>query len=134
MAAEERLRSKALYKVTLLALKIIPMLLALTALLNSIMSYMGLDFTVLSYVGGTSLLPLVFLYLVSYVFSFCSYHRMFLHYVAVTDCVNVYDYHVGIPLDDLRMLCLYMLITGICLFITLYLYVTRHKRFVVEGR
>jgi len=133
MAAGERLRNKILYKVTLQALKVIPMLLALVAMLNSILSYMGIDAAVLSYIGGTSLLPMVFLYLVSHVFNFCPYHRMFLHYIVVTDCVNIYDYHIGVPLRDLQMLCLYMMITGIFLFLILYLYVENHKKPIAEN-
>lgn len=129
---EERLRSKELYKVTLGLLKAIPMLLALVALFNSILSFLGFDMAILSYIGGTSLLPLTFLYLASYVFHFCAYHRMFLHYIVVTDCINIYDYHVGIPLQDLEMLCLYMIISGIFLFIILYLYVKNHKKPAVE--
>lgn len=130
---EERLRNKAFYKVTLQALKVIPMLLALVAVLNSVLSYMGMDVTALSYIGGTSLLPIVFLYLVSYLFKFCVCHRMFLHYIVVANCMNIYDYHIGIPLQDLQMLCLYMTMTGIFLFLILYLYVKNHKRPVAES-
>lgn len=131
MVVEERLRNKVLYKITLQTLKIISMLLAFVATLNTILSYIGIDNAILSYIGGTSLLPLVFLYLVSYLFKFCAYHRMFLHYIVITDCINIYDYHVGIPLDDLQMLCLYMIITGIFLFIILYLYVKSNKKLVI---
>ena len=39
MAVEERLRDKTLYKLELYLLKIIPMLLALIAFLNTVLSY-----------------------------------------------------------------------------------------------
>ena len=39
----ENLRSKLLYKIELRLLKIIPMILAFTALLNSILSYFNID-------------------------------------------------------------------------------------------
>ena len=80
----ENLRSKLLYKIELRLLKIIPMILALTALLNSILSYFNIDLYILSYIGGISIFTMVFLYLSSYVFKFCEYHRIFLHYVVVT--------------------------------------------------
>ena len=80
----ENLRSKLLYKIELRLLKIIPMILAFTALLNSILSYFNIDLYILSYIGGISIFTMVFLYLSSYVFKFCEYHRMFLHYVVVT--------------------------------------------------
>lgn len=45
------------------------MLLALCCLCNSILSYFNLDVCVLSYIGGISVIPLIFLYLASYMFS-----------------------------------------------------------------
>ena len=84
----ENLRSKLLYKIELRLLKIIPMILAFTALLNSILSYFNIDLYILSYIGGISIFTMVFLYLSSYVFKFCEYHRIFLHYVVVTWIIN----------------------------------------------
>lgn len=128
MAVEERLRDKTLYKLELYLLKIIPMLLALIAFLNTVLSYFDIDLVIWSYIGSVSLLPLIFLYMSSYVFRFCEYHRMFLHYVVITNVLNVYDYYVGIPISDRELLVLYMIITGISLFIILYLYVKSTKK------
>ena len=126
MVKEEKLkRNKRLYKIELGLLKIIPMLLAFASLGNSILFYFDIDWTIFSYIGGTSLLPLIFLYISSYVFQFCEYHRMFLLYILITDCINIYDYHVGIPINDLNYLCLQMIIAGISLFIILYLYLNK---------
>ena len=91
MLVAENLRSKLLYKIELRLLKIIPMILAFTALLNSILSYFNIDLYILSYIGGISIFTMVFLYLSSYVFKFCEYHRMFLHYVVVTWIINTND-------------------------------------------
>lgn len=128
MAVEERLRDKTLYKLELYLLKIIPMLLALIAFLNTVLSYFDIDLVIWSYIGSVSLLPLIFLYMSSYVFRFCEYHRMFLHYVVITNVLNVYDYYVGIPISDRELLVLHMIITGISLFIILYLYVKSTKK------
>lgn len=128
MAVEERLRDKTLYKLELYLLKIIPMLLALIAFLNTVLSYFDIDLVIWSYIGSVSLLPLIFLYMSSYVFRFCEYHRMFLHYVVITNVLNVYDYYVGIPISDRELIVLHMIITGISLFIILYLYVKSTKK------
>ena len=125
MVAEEKLKSKMLYKIELLLLKTIPMLMALCSVSNSILSYLDIEVVILNYIGGVSILPLIFLYLSSYVLKFCEYHRMFLHYMLITDCINVYDYHIGFPLDDLEYLCLHMIVTAISLFMILYLYMKR---------
>ena len=128
----EKLKSKTLYKIELSLLKIIPMILALTALLNSILSYFGIDLYVLSYIGGISVFTIIFLYLSSYVFKFCAYHRMFLHYIVATWIINIIDYYIGIPISDLEYLCLQMIVAGISLFIILYLYVRNHQKPVDE--
>lgn len=128
MGVEEKLRSKRLYKIELLMLKLIPMILAFTALLNSILSYFGIDLYILSYIGGISIFTMVFLYLSSYVFKFCEYHRIFLHYVVITWIINIIDYYIGIPVTDLEYLCLQMVVAGVSLFIILYLYVKHNKR------
>ena len=128
MVVEERLKSKILYKIELFLLKIIPMLMAVCSACNSILSYFDIEVTIINYIGGVSLLPLIFLYLSSYVFKFCTYHRMFLHYLLITDIINIYDYHIGIPLDNLEYLCLHMIVTAISMFIVLYLYMNRKKK------
>ena len=128
----ENLKSKTLYKIELGLLKVIPMILALTALLNSILSYFGIDLYILSYIGGVSIFTMLFLYLSSYVFKFCEYYRMFLHYIVSTWIINIIDYYVGIPISDLEYLCLQMIIAGISLFIILYLYVRSHKKLTIE--
>ena len=128
----ESLRSKLLYKIELRLLKIIPMILAFTALLNSILSYFNIDLYILSYIGGISIFTMVFLYLSSYVFKFCEYHRMFLHYVVVTWIINTIDYYIGIPINDLEYLCLQMIIAGISLFIILLLYYKTNKKLCLK--
>ena len=111
-----------LHNLGIKVIKVIPMLLALTALLNTLLSYFYMEVPMLSYIGGVSILPLLFLYLSSYAFGFCSYHRMFLHYVSLNWVLNIYDYYIGIPLSDKELLLMYLIITGIFLFIILYLH------------
>ena len=128
MGVEGNLKSKRLYKVQLYTLKIIPMIMAFVSLLNSVLSYFGIDLPIFSYICSCSVVTLVFLYLSSYVFLFCNYHRMFLHYVVVTWFINIIDLYIGIPISDLSYLCLQMIIAGISLFIILYMYVKNRKR------
>lgn len=89
MAAEARLKSKNLYKVELYLLKIMLMVIALAYLVNTVSSYFGVDIPILASIAGMSLIPLIFMYISSYVFKFCEYHRMFLHYIAVNDIINI---------------------------------------------
>lgn len=128
MAVEESLRSKTLYKIEIGLLKIIPMVLAGIYLSNTILSYfLDIDLIILSYIGGISLLPLIFLYLSSYVFRFCIYHRVFLHYISINEIILILDTHIGLPVSDLEYFCLQMSIFGLSLFLFLYLYVKSNK-------
>lgn len=125
---EESVNIKSLHKLLLVTLKVIPMILALLCLLNTALSYFGIDLVVISYIGGVSILPLLFLYISSYAFRFCEYHRMFLHYVTLNWILNIYDYYVGIPLSDRNLLAMYLMITCVFLFVTLYLYLKSRKK------
>lgn len=111
-----------LHKTLIYLLKIIPMLLASIAMLNTVLSYWNIDIPLLSYIGGVSLFPLFFLYLASYAFKFCLYHRMFLHYITITWVLNIIDYYYGIPISNKAMFLVYMFISGVFLFIILYLH------------
>ena len=125
---EESINIKGIHKLMLVTLKVIPMLLALLSLLNTTLSYFGIDLVIISYIGGVSVLPLVFLYISSYAFKFCEYHRMFLHYVALNWVLNIYDYYIGIPLSDRNLLAMYLMITCIFMFIILYLYLKSKRK------
>jgi hypothetical protein len=119
MDVEESL-SRVLYKAVIVAIKVIPILIATLFLVRSILSCIDIDVTWLSYLCGMSLIPLLFMYLVSYAFKFCTYHRMFLHYIVVNDTINYIDYYIGIPLQYHELLRLHIIIAGIFLLLVIY--------------
>lgn len=125
---EENRNTLKLHKALLLLLKVIPMLLALTALLNTAFSYFDIESEYLSYIAAA--LVLAFLYLASFVFHFCSYHRMFLHYFVVNLLLNTWDYYWGIPVSDKGLFLLYMITFGVFLFLILYF----HQKARKEGK
>ena len=129
MDAEESL-SRVLYKAVIVAIKVIPILIATLFLVRSILSCIEIDVTWLSYVCGMSLIPLLFMYLVSYAFKFCTYHRMFLHYIVVNDAINYIDYYIGIPLQYHELLRLHIIIAGIFLLLIIYY----HQKWKKEQR
>ena len=129
MDVEESL-SRVLYKAVIVAIKIIPILIATLFLVRSILSCIDVDVTWLSYLCGMSLIPLLFMYLVSYAFKFCTYHRMFLHYIVVNDAINYIDYYIGIPLQYHELLRLHIIIAGIFLLLIIYY----HQKWKKEQR
>ena len=122
MDAEGKLRS-SLYKIELYLIKVIPILTAAVYLLNTVLSFVfDVDAPILSYIGGVSIFTLMFFYLSSYVFKFCEYHRMFIHYITFNWLLNIYDYYIGVPLNNRNMFAVYMIATGIFMFLILYLH------------
>ena len=114
-----RTLNKYIYKIELYLLKIIPMLLALCSFLNTILFYFGINLTILTYLGGVSFLTLGFLYISSYAFQFCSYHRMFLHYILIVNIISYIDMEFNIPISDFNLLILYSEIAFISMVIIL---------------
>lgn len=114
-----RTLNKYIYKIELYLLKIIPMLLALCSFLNTILFYFGINLTILTYLGGVSFLTLGFLYISSYAFQFCSYHRMFLHYILIVNIISYIDMEFNIPISDFNLLILYSAIAFISMVIIL---------------
>ena len=98
--------NKLLYKIELCLVKVVPMIYALLSLLNTTLSYFNIEAVILSYIGSVSLVTLLLLYVTSYVFKFCEYHRMFIHYTTVTWILNIIDLYIGISINDLEYLCL----------------------------
>ena len=47
---------------------------------------------------------------------------MFLNYVVVNDLLSIYDYYIGIPVSDIEMFLIHIMITGVFLYIILYLH------------
>lgn len=113
--------TKKIYKIELYTIKVIPMIISAIYLLNTILSYCYIDLPILSWIGGLSLLPWLFLYLSSFVFRFCIYHRMFLYYIAVCNILSYIDYTWTLPISDRGLFLLNIIIAGIFLFVILYL-------------
>lgn len=111
--------NKAIYKLVLYSVKIIPMIVSGIYLLNTILSYFYIDLPILSYI--VQYLLIGFLYAASYAFRFCAWHRMFIHYILIVLTVNIVDYHIGIPISDRDLFLLYFILSALFLFIVVYL-------------
>lgn len=83
------------------------MVIALAYLVNTVSSYFGVDIPILASIAGMSLIPLIFMYI-------------------------SYDWYIGISVTNRELFVLHMSITGISLFIILYLYVKSHKKLTIE--
>lgn len=119
-------KHKRLLKVELFLVKVMPMIVSLAYLIIATSYCFGVDMSIMSSIAGMSLVPLLFMYVSSYVFGFCPYHRMFLHYIAFNDVISLMDAYIAIQYRMFLAFCISII--GIALFIILYLYVKNHKR------
>ena len=118
---------KTRYKLFLILIKSIPVVWAILILLNTICRQFEIKFYFLNIFCGISFLPLMFLYLASYVFQFCKYHRMFIHYIAIVFIIRVLEFYSLIPLQSIKVFVSLMIITFIFMIVTLYKYLKDKK-------
>lgn len=113
--------TKNLVKKFVLATKILPMVIAAIHFTNILISYLYGNDIPLNYIGGVSLLSVLYLYFASYVFKLCEYYRMFLHYIVICNVINIYDYYIGLPINDIEYFMILIILTIIMMFIVIYL-------------
>lgn len=128
MSGENNLKSKALYKLTLDTLKVLPMVMAFSYLAMFALANTIEDLVIIPHLLGTVIAPLVFLYLTSYVFKFCAFHRMFIHYYAFIDLLNVTDYYIRIPISDEAITTLHDSVTIVFLVMVVITYIIKFKK------
>lgn len=115
------------YKHFLILLKVIPIILSSIYFIELILGRFELEYKILSVISYTSILSLVFLYFASYIFQFCEYHRMLLHYISFVTVYHIIDIFVDIPFEDECIFTILMIITFIFMVITLYKYLKDKK-------
>lgn len=111
---------KTLYKLELLLLKYLSVTIGLCYLLNSILSYFGIDIILFSFIAGLSILPTIFILVSSFVFKFCIYYRLPIYYVIVSDIINYYDLYIGISISNRMLFITNMITAGICIFLMIF--------------
>lgn len=118
---DKRNLNKSLFKVEIKLIKIIPFLLALIYFINTILSVFGIYLYILSFIGYMSFIPLLFMYISSYVFQFCEYHRLPLHYIVLNNILSIIGYNISFG-TAWFWLVLHVLLFGIIIIIALYLH------------
>ena len=112
--------NKRLYKIELLLIKIIPYIIALCYIINTVLSYLSIEAEIFSMLCGISLLPLLFILMSSFVFGFCKYHRMMIYYVGISELLAWVDYYNGIPIPTNTYYILLFTLFGIFIFLFTY--------------
>lgn len=122
----ENTLNKNVYKIFISIIKFLPNLLALLKITGLLLSYFKITSFAITCIGGTSIVLLVLLYLISYVFRFCGLYRLSLNYVSLITLLTIFDFYIGIPIMVSSKFILYTLITGV--FISLWIFVIYRNR------
>lgn len=123
----ECLKSKSLYKLDLFLLKLLPVIISFSYIFNLTCAYYGWEFQAVPHFLGITVPPLLFMYISSYVFKFCSYHRMFIHYITFVEFLSIIDYYWGIPVSDKFICELHYIVTYIFMGLALILYIKKKR-------
>lgn len=122
MEDKSKLINRNLYFIEVKLLKILPSLIALVYFINILLNLIGISLNFLSYISGISFIPLLFIYISSYVFQFCEYHRLPLHYILITNLLSIIGYEFEITIDIWLYIIIHSVLFGLTIFIALYLY------------
>lgn len=126
MVKEESL-VKSLHKIFLLILKVIPLVNALGCLLNTLFAYYNIETPWISFTTGMSLTTWLFIYLATFVFKFCIYHRLPIYYIVLSDIIAYYDIIVGIPINNRSLFTLNLIIAGVFILLIVYFKFKQHE-------
>jgi hypothetical protein len=125
---ETTLKSKTMYKSTLILLKVLPMIMSFSYLVMFVLANTIESLVIIPHILGTVIAPLMFVYLASYVFRFCAFHRIFIHYYAFIELLNVTDYYVRIPISDKAITLLHDSVTILFLVSIVVIYIYKYKK------
>lgn len=130
MAVVEKFDARRVkHRAFLITIKYLPHLIMLLDWANTFLCIYGKQYVAISYIGGTSYLVLLFMLLTSYAFEFCSYHRVPIYYIFINNSLVLYDYYIGLPIDNKGMLDLNITLIGATVIIMTALYIKESRRF-----
>lgn len=126
--------NKQLYKVDLFLLKLAPVLMCGGLIISTygasfkIIAGFGIILQIVSHYLGLVIAPIAFMYISSYVFKFCNYHRMFIHYIAIIELMNVTNWYFKVPISDQLWNGIQDIITIVFFIITIFMYIRKRRQ------
>jgi Ca2+/Na+ antiporter len=120
--------NKNLYKIFLIIVKYIPSILSMINIISLVLNYFGVPTIILSCVGGSSILFLILLWLISFVFQYCYLYKIPLAYNTSIMIVNLLKFSKVISLDIISSYRIHAILLGIFISLfVIYRYKNRHK-------
>ena len=126
--------NKDLYKVDLFLLKLLPVIMVVSHIIASygaifqVVSGAAIVIQIVSHYLGLVIAPIAFMYISSHVFQFCNYHRMFIHYIAVIELMNVTNWYFRIPITNELYNEIQVTITIVFAILALIMYIKKRRQ------
>ena len=87
-------------------------------LASNITNYFGLGLQVFIHFSGMVVAPILFMYIASSVFHFCAYHRLFIHYVLITEMLTTLKWYFPFILTSQVIINSNIILTSILIICT----------------
>ena len=117
-------------KLFLILIKFIPVIQLAGMLLNNTLYYFNV-IKVASYITdfiiGNSVITTFLLFVCSYLFNFCKWHRLIITANFINIMIANYDAIFGIPITNGQLLCIYYIVAAIFIIISTYIHIKQNK-------
>lgn len=120
--------SRTKHQLTMVVFKWLPAIMAFSYLFNVICAHLLVGWQVITHYLGLVIAPLAFYYIASYVFKFCWYHRLFIHYIAFVELLNITDYYIGIPISNKAICIVHYGVTAVFLVIAIVTFFVKRPK------
>lgn len=104
---------KRKHKLLIFVLKILPAIMAGSYIIEMISIFLGFGTQVLINFIGMIVAPILFMYLASYVFKFCEYHRIFIHYVLILEILTTVKWYYPVIVTSQMVLNISFFLSGL---------------------
>ena len=117
-------------KLFLILIKFIPVIQLAGMLLNNTLycfDVIKLCSYITDFVLGNSVITTFLLFVCSYLFNFCKWHRLIITANFINLMIANYDALFGIPISNLQLLCSYYIVAAIFMIISVYNHIKQNK-------
>lgn len=122
--------NKNLYKLTIITLKFLPIVMASAFMISDIIHITIVQ--IICHIIGLNVAQFLFIYLTSYAFKFCNYHRIFIHYLVLIETINVIDWYIDIPISDKAMQIIHIVISVVFIVIAVKMYYNKNIKCIKD--
>lgn len=117
-------------KLFLVLIKYIPIIQLVGILFNNTLYYFGVN-SLFSYfidfVLGNSIITIILLFVISYVFGYCNWYRTILISNFLNSLLAFIDFTIGLSISDIQLLLTYYIISSVFIIIAVYSHVRKTK-------